>query len=101
MSSTSPRIFDEPKPSKAPLFLKNPSFSENSLQASTSISSPLKVLSPMKIPCSIDDKENVNNNINNCSCPHVLIADDDPLQVFYYQHLFLKSMSFDDLVVGK
>ena len=32
-----------------------------------------------------------------CSCPHVLIADDDPFQHFCYQTLFQKSLEFNDI----
>jgi len=36
-----------------------------------------------------------------CECPHVLIADDDPFQKFYYQTLFHRSISFDDINIEK
>jgi len=36
-----------------------------------------------------------------CKCPHVLIADDDSFQAFYYQTIFQRSMDFDSFAVTK
>lgn len=36
-----------------------------------------------------------------CGCPHVLIADDDPFQEFYYEVLFQKSLKLKGLVSEK
>jgi len=36
-----------------------------------------------------------------CNCPHVLLADDDPFQAFYFESLFQKSLDFEGLSVDK
>lgn len=38
---------------------------------------------------------------NKCQCSHVLLADDDRFQAFYYQTLFQKSLDFDHLSIDK
>lgn len=42
-----------------------------------------------------------NHGYSACKCPHVLIADDDPFQKFYYQALFASSLDFDLLPLNK
>jgi len=36
-----------------------------------------------------------------CSCPHILIADDDSFQHLYYQSLFQKSLDFEGIFVSR
>ena len=36
-----------------------------------------------------------------CKCPHVLVADDDPFQHFYYQSLFQKSLDFEGVMISR
>jgi len=38
---------------------------------------------------------------SNCQCPHVLVSDDDPFQNFYYETLFQRSISWEEILDGK
>ncbi len=38
---------------------------------------------------------------SSCQCSHVLLADDDRFQAFYYQTLFQKSLDFDHLSIPR
>jgi len=35
---------------------------------------------------------------SSCRCPHVLVADDDPFQNFYYETLFQRSISWENIL---
>jgi len=36
-----------------------------------------------------------------CQCPHILVADDDPFQSFFYETLFLQSISWEEILESK
>lgn len=36
-----------------------------------------------------------------CTCPHVLVADDDNFQHLYYQNLFQRSLDFSELPISR
>ncbi len=65
-----------------------------------------KILSANAFPVPRPSKSSYSSSIgrslgNLCSCPHVLIADDDSFQEFYYTTLFSKSIDFDALTIEK
>jgi len=65
-----------------------------------------KILSSNALPVHRPSKSSYSSSIgrslgNLCSCPHVLIADDDNFQEFYYTTLFSKSIDFDALPIEK
>lgn len=90
MIEASPKVSNECPPLKIRIFPNITSLlSLDSYQISlTSLSSPQSPKTETIISCS-------------CQCPHVLIADDDPFQEFYYQNLFLKSMEFNGIAIEK
>jgi len=98
MTDISPKVpIETHSPNKIPVFQMNSSllgcFDQSSI--STAPASFKSLQSPAL------DSTGIKTNGSFFSSPHVLIADDDPFQEFYYSHLFQNSILFDDLVVEK
>jgi len=95
MTDLSPKVATEPQTSKISIFHKNDSHF-NGLQHISFTLAASKSNSSFSFP--LQEKEGF---ISSCSCPNVLIADDDPIQALYYQHLFNKSMCYEGLSIQK
>ena len=96
MTDISPKVpIETHSPNKIPVFQMNSSLLGCFDQASISAASFKSLQSP-----ALDSAE-IKTNGSFFSSPHVLIADDDPFQAFYYSHLFQNSIIFDDLVIEK
>ena len=92
MKQNSPKVPSEPHPLPIPLFHSKPSlfryFKSQERQSSfVNFNQPLQIqpftFSATNIGCI-------------CTCPHVLIADDDLFQHFYYENLFQRSIKPSD-----
>ena len=103
----------EPKAAPIPAFYTNESKNSNSvmslsqgsrLSISTCASNCEDDLNSVS-PCSVSKHWNLFDDISSpnktCSCPHVLVADDDAFQHFYYQTLFNRSLTFDDAFMSR
>ena len=95
MSTLSPTIAYESHALEIPVFSNNTS-RFRSLKRSYSDSFPSKVSYSHSLFQSLRLEKVMTSD---CDCPHVLIADDDPFQGFYYQTLFYKSMGCE--TIGK
>jgi len=96
ISDYSPKIALEPITNhKIPLFNNNNSrlVVSKASSASTNTSTPL-INSNLR-------RSFTEGELQLCKCPHVLIADDDSFQAFYYQTIFQRSMDFDSFAVKK
>jgi len=97
-NEVSPKVPEESQTLTIPTFFKQSPFSSNNNQQMNGLSNSF-------IPQSTDSIKTQESTDDPspkcCACPHVLIADDDPFQKFYYQTLFMKSIDFDGLSVEK
>jgi len=95
MSQTSPIVPTEPQIVGIPIFpnAHSPlSFAMNQLTSRSLRRAPEKSSST-----SLPDLSRTSV----CKCPHILVADDDPFQSFYYETLFLRSMSWEEILESK
>jgi len=72
---------------------------QNSFASATSVAtephiSKVRVFAP-------NNNNTQKMNANNCSCPNVLVADDDSFQHMYYKIFFERTLNFDGLSINK
>ncbi len=96
MSEFSPKIALEPITN-----LKLPIFNNNNSRLVVSKTSSLPPKTSVPLIKSTLCRSFTEGEIQLCKCPHVLIADDDSFQAFYYQTIFQRSMDFDSFAVKK
>jgi len=96
MTEFSPQVAGEsPHLNKIPLFLSKRSLSARFISANPP-AYPLSLMSASRRAVT-----ETNEPYSSCRCPHVLVADDDPIQDFYYINLFQKTLDFDSLTIDK
>jgi len=96
MTEFSPQVPGEsPHTNRIPLFLSKRSLSSR-FKTCTPAAYPLNLMSVSRRAAT-----ETNEPYTSCRCPHILVADDDPIQDFYYANLFQKTLDFDSLGIDK
>ena len=97
MSQTSPIVPTEPQIVGIPVFPSAHSALDFAMNQLTSRS--FRRL-PEKNSCK-SLPELSQSSGSNCQCPHILVADDDHFQNFFYETLFLQSISWEEISESK